>query len=373
MSPVLCSAAFFRASATTLRALCLLLAAVPILQSTAQTLYFPAKGEDWQTVAPASVGWNAQLLDQALAVAGERNSSGVVVLHNGRIMAEKYWEIPQPPATYQSMLQGKDAMGQAVEDVASAQKSVAAILTGIAQEKGLVDIHQPVSRYLGVGWSRASAAQEQDITLWHLLTMTSGLNEALEFEAPAGQKWFYNTPAYHFLMRALEVATGSDRNTFTGEWLTTPLGMENTRWTPRPWADAAIGMGLSTTARELARFGLLIHAGGRWQEQVLLTDQSFLTAMLSSSQAINPAYGYLWWLNGKEFMLSAGAQATRSDRKLIDSAPDDLVAMQGAQDRKLYIVPSLGLVIARLGATGAADGKDFNNAFWDALMQARPQ
>ena len=86
---------------------------------------------------------------------------------------------------------------------------------------------------------------------------------------------------------------------------------------------------------------------------------------------LNPSYGYLWWLNGQEFSLNAGARAARTDGSVIPSAPDDLVAMQGAQDRKLYIVPSLNLVIARMGSTGTRDGQDFNDAFWEVLMKAR--
>jgi hypothetical protein len=45
--------------------------------------------------------------------------------------------------------------------------------------------------------------------------------------------------------------------------------------------------------------------------------------------------------------------------------------MQGALDRRLYIVPSLDLVVARLGDSGAVDGESFNDAFWESLMRAR--
>ena len=82
----------------------------------------------------------------------------------------------------------------------------------------------------------------------------------------------------------------------------------------------------------------------------------FLADMLSPSQTVNPAYGYLWWINGQEFALGPDSNATRSEGKLIPAAPDDLVAMQGAGDRKLYLVPSLKLVVSRLGFYGDKDG-----------------
>lgn len=56
---------------------------------------------------------------------------------------------------------------------------------------------------------------------------------------------------------------------------------------------------------------------------------------------------------------------------MIAVAPRDLVAMQGALDRKLYLVPSLDLIVTRLGSTGKADDTGFNDAFWTALMKAR--
>ncbi len=334
-------------------------------------LYFPPTNGDWETVAPASVGWDAGALDAALAVAGERDSTGVVVLHNGRIMAERYWEAPEV-AAYELFLQGYDEAGRAIEDVASAQKSVVATLAGMAQERGFLNLADSVSEHLGAGWSEASIEQEQAITLQHLLSMTSGLATDFSFETEPDFKWLYNTPVYHVAMRVLMTATGLDRNGLTVGWISEPLGMQNTAWTPRPWADAAIATGLSTTARDLARFGLMIQAGGQWAGQTIIADTDFLKAMQSPSQSLNPAYGLLWWLNGQEFARDSGANAARIDGPLIPAAPADLVAMQGAGDRKLYLVPSLELVITRLGYTGAADGVSFNEAFWSALMKAAP-
>lgn len=337
----------------------------------AAEVYFPPTTGAWETVEPDAVGWNSMLIDEALEIAGQRNSSGVLILHNGRIMAERYWDGPEN-AAYRNVLTGFDAAGHAIEDVASAQKSVVAVLTGMAQERGYLSIEDSVSQYLGQGWSRASATQESAITIRHLLSMTSGLAEDFTFEAAPGTKWFYNTPVYHTTMRVLIAATGLERNPLTVGWISEPLGMVNTSWTPRPWADAAIATGLSTTARELARFGLMIQSDGKWGDDTIIADSAFLETMLSPSQTVNPAYGYLWWLNGQEFSLAPGTAAARTDGQLIPAAPSDLVAMMGAGDRKLYLVPSLGLIVTRLGYTGGMPDSSFNNAFWEALMRASP-
>jgi hypothetical protein len=337
----------------------------------AQEFYFPPVDGAWETVDPASVGWDPQRLQDALRVAADRSSSGVVILHHGRIMAEAYWEPKDPPELYRSMQGGRTSTGEPIEDVASAQKSIVAALFGIAVDRGIVSPDDPVTDYLGAGWSEAPEADERRITIRHLLTMTSGLGEDLTVRAAPGTRWFYNTPAYHRLMPVLEAATGMDRDTLTAEWLTGRIGMRNSSWTRREFGDPRIGWGFSTTARDLARFGLLILAGGSWQGQRVLGSPAYQHAMLSPSQELNQSYGFLWWLNGQSSVVSSTAQAARSDGPLIPTAPPDLVAMLGALDRKVYVVPSLDLVVARIGAAGGTPGDSFNVAFWRALMLAK--
>jgi hypothetical protein len=52
---------------------------------------------------------------------------------------------------------------------------------------------------------------------------------------------------------------------------------------------------------------------------------------------------------------------------LAPAAPADMCAAQGALGRKVYVVPSLGLVVVRLGD---APADDFNQRFWELLMAA---
>lgn len=334
-------------------------------------LYFPPDVGEWEHVDPSAAGWNPAALEAALDVAGARKSSGLVILQGGRILAERYWTPTGTSERYANFVGGRDDEGHLVEDVASAQKSVAATVTGMAVERGLLRLDEPVTTYLGDGWSGASPERERRITVRHLLSMTSGLGTGLRFQAEPGTRWLYNTPAYHNVMRVVEAVTGRDRDALTREWITSRIGMSHSAWTVRSWSDPAIASAFSTTVRDLARFGVMIQAGGRWGDDVLFRDRAFLEAMLSPSQELNPSYGYLWWLNGQDFFVGSDARATRHPGPLISAAPPDLVAMQGALDRKLYVVPSLDLVIARLGDSGAADGKSFNDAFWEALMRAR--
>jgi CubicO group peptidase (beta-lactamase class C family) len=338
--------------------------------SPAESLYFPKGNSDWARADPSRVGWNLGALDAALDYARTAHSSSVVVLLNGRILAEREWDV-DGPARYTRMRVGKTSDGHVIEDVASAQKSLVAVLAGVAQARGKLDLNAAVDKYLGPGWSKADRAAESAITVRHLMTMTSGLNDSLNYLQPAGDTWRYNTGAYSRMISVVEKATGTDIQTFTHDVLTAPTGMTDTRWLPRPWSagnDAANSIGLATTGRDLARFGLLILAHGKWEGKDLLGNTEYVRAMLMPSQSLNPSYGLLWWLNGQQRHQGAGA-TTSQQGPLIPAAPGDLVAALGALDRKCYVVPSLGLVVTRLGDQ---TGEAFDNEFWKLLMKAVP-
>ncbi|MFP6901184.1 MAG: serine hydrolase, partial [Opitutales bacterium] len=312
-------------------------------------LYFPPADGPWEKVAPAKVGWNLAKLQEALAYVGKNKSSGVVILHRGRILAEQYW--PLKPAKekasgglnpYFHMRLGENAEGYAIEDVASVQKSVTAMLVGIAQSKGLLKLDDPVVKHLGKGWSQAPAESEAKITIRHLVTMTSGLDSRLKQVAPAGAKWYYNTAAYSRSLACVAKASKMEPSEFTKAWLTEPTGMKDSRWAVRPWQTNvrtdANRYGFATTARDLARFGLLMLANGHWGKEDVLEDKDFIRAATSPSQKLNPSYGYLWWLNGGPFV--AWGNGCKRNGRLISAAPKDMYAAQGKLVRRLYLLPT---------------------------------
>lgn len=338
------------------------------------TRYFPPAEGEWETIAPADVGWSAEGLADALAYAREQRSSGVLVALGGRILAESYWEVlpaEDGSARYENTVAARTEDGRTIEDVASVQKSVVSFLAGVARGKGLLDFDASVQEYLGSGWSEAPAADEAAITVRNLLSMTSGLDIASRFEVPAGQKWMYNTNVYSRLVPVLEAATGLDIATITSRWLTERIGMRESRWGERGWlapGQDANRIGFQTTARDLARFGLLMAAKGRWQGADVLGDPDYLPEALSPSQSFNEAYGLLWWLNGGTRKM-AGTSPEVREGPLVASAPADLYAAQGALGRKLYVVPSLDLVVTRLGDQPEAA---FNDELWRRLLSAAP-
>lgn len=323
-------------------------------------------GQDWtRGLRPH---WNNDALEELFDYAEAERSTGIVIVHDGELIEERYWPAPAGKR-FQRMLAETTADGRTLEDVASVQKSVVGFLIGHAMDQGLVALDTSIVDYIGSGWSRAAKAEEATITLRHLLSMTSGLTPRLKREAPAGEKWRYNTRVYSVLVSVLEAVTSKDINTLTRLWLTDPLEMSESNWRQRRWLTGAVDantQGFISSARDLARFGLLMVREGQWRNQQTITQPDHLDALVRPSQALNPAYGYLWWLNGYPFTSPGGSRLP----SLIPAAPSDLYAAQGALGRKLYVVPSLKLVVVRLGDQPAAD---FNQQFWQKLIAVLPE
>lgn len=304
-------------------------------------------------------------LRDLLDYAHSQNTTGFLVIQHGKVLAKENWPAPVAPG-FDIFVYGNTPDGQLLEDVASQQKSFVSVLVGIAIDKGLIDVEKPVGDYIGSGWTRASPEQEEHIRVIDVLTMSSGLDEGFRYEAPAGTRFFYNTPVYATTKKILEAATGMPLERITRQWLTEPLGMKDTGWRQRPAALAGVGnsTGLVTTPGDTAIFGRMILAGGVAPDGGRIISAGSLKAMFERS-CCNPAYGRLWWLNGGAYAIRA--VSGQKPGPLIEAAPDDLVAALGFLDRRLYVVPSLGLVVVRTGA--AATDKDFDQQLWLRLMR----
>lgn len=296
-------------------------------------------------------------LKETFEYAKTQKSSAFLILIDGKIVVEEYWDAAATGnrlsnARYLRMKTGQTEDGKPIEDVASVQKSVVAVLLGIAIQKGKLKIDEPVTKYLGKGWSKATPAQESKITIRHLITMTSGLTNLLKFSKPAGTTWKYNTNAYSQTVKVIEKATQMSRQKLTKEWLTEPLGMSDSKWTQRGGIVTANKFGFSSTARDLAKFGWLVANQGNWNGKSIYKQDPYFKAMLLPSQDLNKSYGYLWWLN----------RGKRSNK----AAPSDLVSGLGALGRKLYVSSKQELVIIRLGNQPELA---FDKKIWQALQK----
>jgi CubicO group peptidase (beta-lactamase class C family) len=333
---------------------------------SARIAYVPSS-TSWETVDPASVGWDPVGLQAALDFAGQRSSLAMTMLLGGRVLAQQSWRRGPAVAT----------------DIASAQKSVVALLVGNLAAAGKLEINEPVATYLGPSWSQATPAQAAPITVRDLLTMTSGLSARLTFEATPGSRWFYNTNAYQQLVPLVEAVTGTTIDAVTRAEVFDPIGVS----TASLWRDRRMNgpfgidpngrriQALVMTTHDMARVGLLVQRHGEWGSTRVLADPRFLEAATNTSQELNPSYGYLWWLNGKSAHVLPGPPRRRPG-PLIPAAPTDLVAALGAADQKIYVSRALDLVVTRTGTMAGARARaalsDFDGELWRRITAAAP-
>ncbi len=210
--------------------------------------------------------------------------------------------------------------------------------------------------------------------------MTTGFNEfppfvesnlcsdpkCLIYKADAGNRWTYHQGPVAVLKNVIEATTGKVFSEYAKTQLTEPIGMRNESW---------LGDQLISSARDLARFGLFVQADFSWKGEQLFYDESYKNDMFSSSQSMNPSYGYLWWLNGKgSYILPATNEDIQTD--LVETAPDDLLTAIGLFDQKLFVLPSRDLVVVRLGGqpeTVITFDNEYDEQLWTRILAAFPQ
>lgn len=275
----------------------------------------------------------------------QKNSSSFIIFRNGRIVHEKYFN-------------GSKASD--MHKIFSAGKSVTAVLVFQAAEKKLLNLSDPVSKYLP-GWAKCNRKQEKRITIEHVLTMTSGLNDRRRYVTEPGREWRYNTGTYHVLHDLLPRVTGKSMQQLSDEWLFKTMKCEKEfKFVKHTW---------EATARGLQKFGQLMLNQGLWKRKRLISAASF-AKMTSTSQRLNLSYGYLWWLNGK---LSGIAINKNFVGSLVPAAPADMFCALGKDDQKIYVIPSLSAVVVRQGDSADTNRSEltvssFDNELWIKLM-----
>lgn len=313
-----------------------------LLTSTlrAQSIYFPPLNPNaaWETQTPASLGWCTDKIDSLYDYLSSENTKAFLVLKDGKMVLEKYFGTFTADSAWYW---------------ASAGKTLTSFLVGKAREEGLLRLEDSSQAYLGNGWTICPPLKERKIKVWNQLTMTSGLNDGvpdnhctdpacLQYLADAGTRWAYHNAPYTLLDSVLESATGKTLNQLTTQKLKTLTGMTGV-WVKSGWNNLYI-----STPRSMARFGLAVQNGFRWNSTPLLNDTAFAQQSLETSQNLNPSYGYLWWLNGKSSYKVPGSQINFPG-PLIPDAPMDLVSAIGKNGQFLSISKSTGLVLVRMG------------------------
>jgi CubicO group peptidase (beta-lactamase class C family) len=311
---------------------------------TEEAMYFPPlTGDTWDTKSVTDLNWHQDAVQPLLDFLEQKHTKGFMILVNGRIVMESYFNGHSATAPWYW---------------ASAGKTLTSAVTGIAQKENYIDIDNKVSDYLGAGWTSLPLDKENLITNRNLLTMTSGIDDdfdedctdptCLIYKADAGTRWAYDN-VYVKLQDVIASATGQSWEDYFSSVLKNKIGMTGT-WIPMD--------GLSvyySTTRSMARFGLLFLNKGKWDTQEIVPADYFNQAT-TPSQTINNSYGYLWWINGQANYHLPQSQV-QIPGSLIPGAPADMFMALGKNDQKIYVVPSRKMVVIRMG--DVAEGANF--------------
>jgi CubicO group peptidase (beta-lactamase class C family) len=324
---------------------------------SAQNIYFPPlTGNTWDTIAPQTLGYCQPKIDSLFNFLEQNNSKAFILLKDGKIVLEKYFGTHTATTPWQW---------------ASAGKTITSFMTGIAQQEGYLSVSDTTSSYLGQGWTNCTPQQEERITIWNQLTMTSGLDDGvldhfctldtcLNYLADPGTRWAYHNGPYTLLDGVIENATGQTLNSYTTQKLKVPTGMTGS------FFSVGYNNVFFSTARSMARFGSLILNKGNWNGNQIMTDTAYFNQMVNTSQNLNKAYGYLWWLNGKQSFMAPTLQ-TVFPGYFCPNAPADMISAIGSGGQFLNVVPSQNLVWLRMGDEPGNSNVPFllNDDIWE--------
>jgi CubicO group peptidase (beta-lactamase class C family) len=285
----------------------------------------------------------------------QKGAKSFMMLVNGRIVMEEYFNGHSATDTWEWN---------------SAGKTLVASTVGIAQQESLLNINNKVSDYLGLNWTNMPLPKESLITVKNLLNMTAGNDETkqymiksnLNYVADAGSRWAYSN-IFQKLTDVVSSASNKPFETYFNDKLKSKIGMEGY------WNFGPIFTIYHSNTKSMARFGLLALNKGKWSNEQIL-NETYFTESISTSQNINPSYGYLWWLNGKTSFIIPGEQKVNQGL-LVPNAPPDMFAAMGAKDQRIYVIPSKKMVIIRMGEASDPSNPNFALSSFDNELWAK--
>ena len=290
----------------------------------------------WRFSTPQEQGMNGAVLDDGLnRIARSRAVFSTIVIRNGAIIKERYFN-------------GSNVHSS--NNIHSASKSILGALVGIAiREKHLSGIDQTLNAFFP---DHLSTNAKRSIRIRHMLRMESGLDWAedeSEFRIERRPDWIkeilgmsmidtpgrtfrYSTGNTHVMSGVLQKATGMGLCDFSHRYLFGHLGITAEHWGQDPQGYNSGGYNLYLTARELAKFGLMMIQEGVYNGKQLVPRQWVIDSLTHQRPAeISPVdgkwddYGYWWWMR--------------------DIAGHDVKRAWGYGGQMLYLIPDMNIVV----------------------------
>lgn len=355
------------------------LAPVPAISAAhAAAAWPPLQETGIEAAVPEDVGVDSRKLVELSRWIREQmlDVYSLLVVKDGKLIFERYGAKASRDATY---------------ELYSVTKAVTSLVAGVLVDQRAVRLDEPVAARLAA-WRpdlAGALADKRDIALKHVLSMSSGLHydfspkddpiyytapDRLKLAASAAPKVapgtaFEYTDVNPILAAAmLSAAAGEPVERYAQTHLFGPLGMKRAAWERADRTGlVSAGWGLRLRAVDMAKIGMLVLDGGRWQGRQVVPQQ-WIAEM--TTPRVSPHFGYYWWINNiVESELELGAMGFKGQFITVLPKRNAVVVMTGvlpvegglrdAENVKLfrrmvngYILPALDGAASSVQASG---------------------
>lgn len=314
-------------------------------------------------LAQTNVQTEKQRFELAAAYSRDNRGVSVLVMKGDKIVFEEY--------------QNGRTSDQA-NILASGTKSFTGVMLAAAIEDKLVKGFDEKVAETITEWK--ADPRKREVTLRQLLSLTSGIDagqigrvptysEAVNFPAEHDPGTFFEYGPVPFqifgevMTRKLK-AKNETVASYLKRRILDPIGLKYAFWRNLD-GQPLLPQGASLTAREWVKFGLLLKNGGKWNGKQIIAKKLLDQLVIGSTP--NAAYGISFWLNKKGLNPRGRTQDRLSDPNVsqLSGRAEDLYMAAGAGNQRLYIIPSLDMVVVRQGSFGEWDDREFLSKLLD--------
>lgn len=241
----------------------------------------------------------------------DQRKSAVVIVHDGRIVLEKYgldfsaegkWTSFSVAKSLTSTLVGAAIKDGAIKSIDDRVSDYIPDLKGSAYDD--VTIEQLLTMTSGVRWNEDYEDPKSDVALFNNHTPDEGVDATVSYmrklppEAPPGEKWVYKTGETNLIGVLVTAATGQPLAEYMSEKIWKPYGMsKDATWLLGSTGQEIGGCCIQASTRDFARFGQFMLDGGIADGRAVLPEGWIerATGERAGTTRSRKGYGYQWW------------------------------------------------------------------------------
>lgn len=281
-----------------------------VLSALCGNLQAQATGEEWPASTAPYDQDRIRQLEHAIAGDTYKQINSIVVIHDGKLLIEKYFN-------------GADR--DTPHNPRSVGKTFAGTVLGIAIADGFIsDTDQTLGDFYDLQSYDHYSPEKAAVSLRQLITMTSGF-DGFDFEADSvgneenmypqpdwvkwtldlpmapdrkpGEAWRYFTAGIVVLGDILNRAVPGGLEAYAHSRLFSKLGISHYEWQHTPQKVANTAGGIQLTPLDFAKFGELYRNHGRWGGEQVVPEEWVAESLAPIVETTVPGnrYGYLWW------------------------------------------------------------------------------